>query len=234
MSGFDVRFRHHFIGLGDSHHFLDRRFPLRHASPAILPQGLHPLRNGALLHFAAVTFLHDQFLQRFGHDADFVNGKPALITGLPTIIATCAARNFTPSSTRKTNLLQIFFGIIHPRCAQSGQIVRTRRCAINDFTTDASRNGSTSMSSNRVIPPTASFVCSVLKTRWPVIAARMEISAVSTSRISPTITTFGSCRRMWRRPLANVKSISGFTSICETPGNPIFHRFFNCDDAALH
>src|SRR5438477_5724265 len=103
--------------------------------------------------------------------------------------------------------------------AHSGQIVRTNRCAMNDFTTDASRNGSTSMSSNRVMPPTASFVCSVLKTRWPVIAARIAMSAVSISRISPTITTFGSCRRIWRRPRANVKSISGFTSICNTPGN---------------
>ena len=41
---FDVRFRHHFIGLSDSHHFLDGRLALRHAPPAILPQRLHPLR----------------------------------------------------------------------------------------------------------------------------------------------------------------------------------------------
>jgi hypothetical protein len=33
------------------------------------------------------------------------------------------------------------------------------------------------------------------------------------------MTTFGSCRKMCRRPSANVKSISGFTSICKTPGN---------------
>ena len=36
---------------------------------------------------------------------------------------------------------------------------------VKAFTTEASRNGSTSMSSKRVMPPTASFVCSVLKTR---------------------------------------------------------------------
>ena len=90
---------------------------------------------------------------------------------------------------------------------------------MKDFTTEASRNGSTSMSSKRVIPPTASFVCRVLKTRWPVMAARIAMSAVSTSRISPTITTFGSCRKMWRKPRANVKSISGFTSICRMPGS---------------
>ena len=103
---------------------------------------------------------------------------------------------------------------------------------MKDFTTEASRNGSTSMSSKRVIPPTASFVCRVLKTRWPVMAARIAMSAVSTSRISPTITTFGSCRKMWRKPRANVKSISGFTSICKTPGSLIFNRFLDRDNAA--
>ena len=51
------------------------------------------------------------------------------------------------------------------------------------------------------------------------MAARMAISAVSKSRISPTITTFGSCRKMCRKPVAKVRPISGFTSICETPGS---------------
>ena len=39
---------------------------------------------------------------------------------------------------------------------------------------------------------------------------------------------------MWRSPFAKVRSISGFTSICETPGEPIFHRLLDRDDAALH
>src|SRR5258708_14203335 len=39
---------------------------------------------------------------------------------------------------------------------QCGQIVRTRRWAMNARTTLATRNGSTPMSSNRVMAPTAS------------------------------------------------------------------------------
>ena len=50
--------------------------------------------------------------------------------------------------------------------------------------------------------PGASLVCSVENTRWPVSAAWMAISAVSWSRISPTMITSGSCRTMsggrWR------------------------------------
>src|SRR4029453_6585515 len=56
---------------------------------------------------------------------------------------------------------------------------------MNDFTNEASGNGSTSMSSRRVIPPTGSFVCSVLKTRWPVTAARIRDVSFSISRIAP-------------------------------------------------
>ena len=52
-------------------------------------------------------------------------------------------------------------------------------------TDDATRNGSMPMSISRVNALGASFVCSVLNTRWPVSEARMAISAVSKSRISP-------------------------------------------------
>ena len=73
------------------------------------------------------------------------------------------------------------------------------------------------MSTSRVTAPAASLVCRVLKTRWPVSAARMAISAVSLSRISPTMITSGSWRRMWRRPTANVSPISGRTWIWLIP-----------------
>ena len=56
-----------------------------------------------------------------------------------------------------------------------------------------------------------SFVCKVEKTECPVWAARTAISAVSRSRISPTITMSGSWRRIERNPLANVMPISGLT-----------------------
>ena len=47
----------------------------------------------------------------------------------------------------------------------------------------------------------------------------MAISAVSASRISPTMMMSGSWRRMERRPLANVSWIFGFTWICPIPWN---------------
>ena len=74
------------------------------------------------------------------------------------------------------------------------------------------------MSTRRITADGASLVCSVVKTRCPVSEARTAISAVSASRVSPTSTTSGSCRSTWRRPLANVSPILGFTWICAMPG----------------
>ncbi len=65
----------------------------------------------------------------------------------------------------------------------------------------------------------ASLVCRVLKTRWPVRAERMAMSAVSRSRISPTMMMSGSWRRMARRPLAKVRPRLGRTGIWLTPGS---------------
>ena len=48
----------------------------------------------------------------------------------------------------------------------------------------------------------ASFVCSVENTRWPVSAAWTAFSAVSRSRISPTMMMSGSWRRIVRSVLA--------------------------------
>jgi len=50
----------------------------------------------------------------------------------------------------------------------------------------------------------ASLVCSVDSTMWPVCAALMAISAVSRSRISPTMITSGSWRRNERSAAAKV------------------------------
>ncbi len=54
------------------------------------------------------------------------------------------------------------------------------------------------ISTRRVMAPGASFVCSVENTRWPVSEARIAISAVSLSRISPTMMTSGSWRSTCR------------------------------------
>jgi hypothetical protein len=55
---------------------------------------------------------------------------------------------------------------------------------------DATRNGFTPMSIMRVTALGASFVCSVLNTKWPVSDAFPAISAVSKSRISPIMMMF--------------------------------------------
>src|SRR5437773_2403868 len=60
------------------------------------------------------------------------------------------------------------------------------------------------MSTMRVRVCGASFVCRVDSTRWPVCAALMAISAVSRSRISPTMMTSGSWRRKERMAEAKV------------------------------
>ena len=70
------------------------------------------------------------------------------------------------------------------------------------------RNGFTPISISRVIAPGASLVCSVEKTMCPVSDALIAISAVSRSRISPTITMFGACRSMARSAEAKVMPTS--------------------------
>ncbi|MOA44842.1 hypothetical protein D3C78_1671750 [compost metagenome] len=57
----------------------------------------------------------------------------------------------------------------------------------------------------------ASLVCRVDSTRWPVSADWMQMRAVSRSRISPTMITSGSWRRMERRALAKVRPMLGLT-----------------------
>ena len=59
------------------------------------------------------------------------------------------------------------------------------------ITLESIRNGWTPISIKRVIALGASFVCNVLKTKCPVKDACTAISAVSTSRISPTRIMFG-------------------------------------------
>ena len=89
--------------------------------------------------------------------------------------------------------------------AQWAQSLRASRCASTAETAAPVMNGSTPISFRRVSAPGASFVCSVESTRWPVSAASIEICAVSPSRISPTMTTSGSERRIERSAVANVR-----------------------------
>src|SRR2546427_286601 len=88
-------------------------------------------------------------------------------------------------------------------------MVRARRCASTPITDELIRNGSTPMSTRRVAALGASLVWRVDRTRWPVSEAWIAISAVSLSRISPTMMMSGSCRKKDRRPLANVRPALG-------------------------
>ena len=79
----------------------------------------------------------------------------------------------------------------------------------------------------------ASFVCSVERTRWPVSAASIEIFAVSPSRISPTITTSGSERRIERSAVANVSPARWLICTWLMPGEPVLDRILDRDDVDL-
>ena len=74
-----------------------------------------------------------------------------------------------------------------------------------------SMKGSTPMFSRRRAAEMASGVWTVESTRWPVMAARKAMTAVSESRISPTLTMSGSWRRMERRPLAKLVPVRSST-----------------------
>ena len=93
--------------------------------------------------------------------------------------------------------------------AQWGQSRRASRWASTAETAAPVMNGSTPISFRRVSADGASFVCSVESTMCPVSAASIEMRAVSPSRISPTMTTSGSERRIDRSAVANVSPARG-------------------------
>ncbi len=80
-------------------------------------------------------------------------------------------------------------------------------------------NGSTPISFSRVSAEGASFVCRVESTMCPVSAASIEILAVSPSRISPTMTTSGSERRIDRSAVAKVSPARGLIWTCLIPAS---------------
>ena len=86
-------------------------------------------------------------------------------------------------------------------------------------TDDATRNGSMPMSINRVNALGASFVCRVEKHQMAGQRRADGDFRRLRSRISPTITTFGSWRKMWRKPIAKVSPMSERTAIWLMPFN---------------
>jgi hypothetical protein len=119
---------------------------------------------------------------------------------------------------------------ISQQCVQS---LRASRCASTADTRDPVRNGSTPISFRRVSAPGASFVCSVESTRWPVRAASIAILAVSPSRISPTITTSGSERRIDRSAVANVSPARWVDLHLVDSREPELDRILDRDDVDL-
>ena len=75
------------------------------------------------------------------------------------------------------------------------------------------------MSRSRAMVEAAELVWTVDSTRCPVSAACTAICAVSRSRISPTMMTSGSWRRMERSRVAKFSPICGFTCIWFTPAS---------------
>jgi hypothetical protein len=96
-------------------------------------------------------------------------------------------------------------------------MVRTSRWPSTAISVEEIKNGSTPMSTSRVTAPGESFVCSVLKTKWPVSEAWMEICAVSRSRISPTMMMSGSWRKKDFSALAKVMPAASLMATCMMP-----------------
>ena len=166
------------------------------------------------------------------------DADPALVAGLVAARAAALAVEGHPVGGGRhvgrdaglEQLLDRSAWYISQQCEQS---FRARRWASTPVTAEPVRNGSTPISFRRVIAPGASFVCSVESTKWPVRAASIEILAVSPSRISPTITTSGSERRIERSAEANVRPARDVDLHLVDAREPVLDRILDGDDVDL-
>ena len=97
--------------------------------------------------------------------------------------------------------------------------MRIRRWAQMPFSADTNAYGSMPMCVKRPNTSNTLLAWTVVSTRWPVRADCTAISAVSRSRISPTMILSGSWRRIERRPFANDSPFFSLTGICRMPGS---------------
>src|SRR6266567_945546 len=204
--------------LRDTQNLLDGR-PSRHdLVPTIQAQGSHAMVDGPLRNGRGGGAAQNQRAKRFVQNQNLVDALPALVTQLPALLATHPLPELRRLDVcfRKADFPQELRLDFPFRAAVRANIAH-QALGHDRLDHEATRNGSMPMSINRVKALGASFVCSVLNTRCPVNAARMAISAVSKSRISPTMITFGSWRRMWRSPIANVSPMSERTAIWLIP-----------------
>jgi hypothetical protein len=98
---------------------------------------------------------------------------------------------------------------------------RARRCAVIRITEEAMLKPATPMFIRRVRVEGASLVCSVENTMCPVCAALIAMSAVSRSRISPTMMMSGSWRRKDFSATGKVRPARSLTLTWFTPGRLI-------------
>ena len=103
---------------------------------------------------------------------------------------------------------------------------RTRRPTRSGSSRCPSRPGGRSRPARR-------WCAACVSTMWPVSAASIAIRAVSASRISPTMITSGSARRIERSPVAKVEPGLAVDVHLVDAGDPVLDRVLDRDDVAL-
>ena len=195
----------HFLGGGHAQNFLDRGDALADEPPAVLGQHLHARLARGVANLVGRGVFQNRaggFPRRCPSTRKWRAGRKIRCCGIRGSRRICKSSCSPGMPSFALNACAV--GELSG-CLQCGQSTRTRRCASTASSDDATRYGSTPMSTSRVTAPGASLVCSVEKTRWPVSEACTAICAVSWSRISPISTTSGSWRKIERSPRAKVR-----------------------------
>ena len=180
---------------------------------AVLPERPHAALDRGELDLLAARVLRGEALELLAHHHELEDADPAPVAGVAAARAALLA--VQRRSVRRRDLLGREAGrgeLLGGRAVGLAAVRAERRAsrwASTAVTAEPVRNGSTPISLRRVSAPGASFVCSVERTKWPVSADSIEIFAVSTSRISPTMITSGSERRIVRSAEAKVRPAFG-------------------------
>src|SRR6266852_2419469 len=166
------------LGLGHAQYFFGRGHAFSDQTPAILGQRPHAAAPGDFADFAARTALQNHLPNLVAGVHPLEDAVAAMVTGVP---AGAAADRAVERNVGGNAILRLSARVVADwsTCLHSGQRTRTRRWASTASSDDATKYGSTPMSTRRVKAPGASFVCRVENTRWPVSDAWTAICAVS-------------------------------------------------------